>query len=412
MLCGTANLAAARKKSSANVDDDTGDLPKPQLLNEGADPTLRFPAASFSGWSVFSTSYGWFDVTKTSIRYTPVEPQGKLNEGFDSPLGEVSEVQLKMSYLTFRAGRKKHTVFYMSQDRWGTIHSGPGAMQAAAMGSSGTASIFRAMKNFDQVLSAVKPPTPPEPQLTLRAEPGTVEKGHSVTLLWTSMNASSVVLEPGDKSMPTEGTLSLQPEETTTYMLVAKGAGGTKSASAMVTVSQPAAAAPPTIILVEPAAAAGQTVEATSATLKVRGVAMDSTGFPVVSINGISANMKPQNTQAAEFWSDPVTLHDGENKFEIVAINRGQAQARLSFAVHYAAPPPPVASAAPNPKALDKQDILDLLKNFVPSSRVADLVRQYGLKFSPTANDLNDIHNAGGTDELVSAVQESSKASK
>jgi hypothetical protein len=405
-----SSLPAAKRKTKPAAVEDIGDLPKPQLLNADTNPTLRYPAASFSGWSVFSTSYGWFDVTKDGVRYTPVEPKGKLDEGFESPFADISDVQLKYAYLYFKTSRKKRTVFYMSQDRWGSIHSGPGAMQAAAAGAPGTSSMLRAMKNFSAVLAAVKPPPPPEPQLTFQAEPATVQKGKPVTLVWTSMNSTTVELEPGDKTMPTQGTLSLTPAETTTYTLVAKGPGGSKSASAMVNVTEPPPSAPPTIILVEPSAAPGQAVEVSSSTLKIRGVAMDATGFPIVSINGTAANMRPQNAEAAEFWTDPVALQPGDNKFEIVAVNRGQVKATLSFVADYKPPPPPPAAApAPNPKALGKQDILDLLKNFVPSARVADLVKQYGLKFSPTEDDLKDIQNAGGDDQLVGAIRDAAQ---
>lgn len=388
-----------------------GELPKPELRNADTEPTLRYPAASFSGWSVFSTSYGWFDVTKKGIRYTPVQPQGKLDEGFEATADEISEIQLKYAYLYFKTDNKKRTLFYVAQNQWGNIHSGPGAMQLAAAGAPGTASMMQAMKDFDRVLASVKPPPPPEPQVTFQAEPGTVEKGHSVALVWTSMNTTSVVLEPGDKTMPTQGTLSVTPTESTTYTLVAKGAGGTKTATTAVTVTQPAAAAPPTIILVEPSATAGQAIDVSSATLKIRGVAMDSTGFPIVHINGNPANMKPQNNQAAEFWSDPLALQPGENKIEISALNREQVEAKLAFVARYTPPAPPQAPT-PDPRALDKSDILDLLKNFVPSSRVAELVKQYGLKFTPTEDDLNDIRNAGGQDDLISAVRDAAKGQK
>lgn len=408
-----SSLPAAKKKSRAAMEGDIGELPKPQLLNPNTDPMLRYPAASFSGWSVFSTSYGWFDVTKNGIRYTPVEPRNKLNEGFEASLAEISDIELKYAYLYFRTGNKKRTVFYVPQESWGSIHSGPGAMQIAAAGAPGTASMMRAMKDFDRVLASVKPPPAPEPQLTVQAEPATVEKGQSLTLVWTSTNSTSVVLEPGDKTMPTQGTLSLTPMDSTTYTLIAKGPGGTKTASAAVSVTQPAPSAPPTIILVEPSAAAGQTLEVGGSTLKIRGVAMDSTGFPIVSINGTPANMKPQNAQAAEFWSDPVTLQPGENKFEILATNREQGQAKLNFVARYTPPAPqPAAAPASNPKALGKQDILDLLKNYVPSARVADLVKQYGLKFAPTDDDLNDIHNAGGDNDLLGAVRDARKGPK
>jgi hypothetical protein len=368
-------LPAARKKSQPVSGQDTGELPKPQLLN--------------------------------------AEPKGKLQEGFEASFQDITNVQLKYAYLYFRTEKKKRTVFYMSQDRWGSIHSGPGAMQAAAAGAPGTASMLRAMKNFDAVLAAVKPPPPPEPQLTFQAEPATVQKGQPITLVWTSMNSTSVELEPGDKTMPTQGTLSLTPAETTTYTLIAKGPGGAKRASALVNVTQPTPSAPPTIILVEPSATPDQTIEVTGSTLKIRGVAMDTTGFPIVNINGAPANMRPQNTQAAEFWADPVTLHPGENKFQIVAVNRGQVKATMTFVADYKPPPPPpAAAAAPNPKALGKQDILDLLKNFVPSVRVADLVKQYGLKFAPTEEDLKDIQDAGGDDALVSAIRDAANGSK
>ncbi len=408
----TAAGQLARKASKKTPPvEDLGELPKPELRNADTEPTLRYPAASFSGWSVFSTSYGWFDVTKKGIRYTPVQPPGKVDEGFEASTDEISEVQLKYAYLYFKTGNKKRTVFYVAQDRWGDIHSGPGAMQLAAAGSPGTASMLQAMKDFDRVLASVKPPPPPEPQVTFQAEPGTVEKGHSIALMWTSLNASSVVLEPGDRTVPTQGTLSITPTESTTYTLIAKGPGGTKNASVAVTVTQPAAAAPPTIILVEPSATAGQTIELSSATLKIRGVAMDSTGFPVVHINGNPANMKPQNTQAAEFWSDPITLQPGENKIEISALNREQVESKLAFVARYAPPAPPQA-ATPDPRALGKDDILDLLKNFVPSSRVAELVKQYGLKFTPTESDIQDVRNAGGEDDLIGALREAAKAQK
>ena len=68
-----------------------------------------------------------------------------------------------------------------------------------------------------------------------------------------------------------------------------------------------------------------------------------------------------------------------------------------------------VASApapAVNPKALSKPDILDLLRNSVPSPRVTTLVKERGIKFTPTANDLKEIVEAGGDEELVEALKQ------
>src|SRR5208282_6187125 len=41
------------------------------------------------------------------------------------------------------------------------------------------------------------PPAPPAPTVTLTAEPSTIEKGQSVTLSWSSQNATTLDLQPG-----------------------------------------------------------------------------------------------------------------------------------------------------------------------------------------------------------------------
>ena len=168
MVSMTSAAAAqfARKGSSrrgGRVDDaDIEDALKPQLLNADTNPTLRYPIGNISGWSVNSLSYGWLDVSQGRIHYSVMQPAGKLNEGFDIPTGEISEVKIEM-YLQFHRDKKKFNIFYLPQDRWGSIHSGPGTMAAASQGSLGTGSIYQAIKNFDRVLAMVKPPPTPPP---------------------------------------------------------------------------------------------------------------------------------------------------------------------------------------------------------------------------------------------------------
>jgi hypothetical protein len=62
-------------------------------------------------------------------------------------------------------------------------------------------------------------------------------------------------------------------------------------------------------------------------------------------------------------------------------------------------------TAPVNSKALDQADIISLLAGAVPASRVAQIVKDRGIKFVPTADDLNVIRSAGGTDELIEAIQ-------
>jgi hypothetical protein len=343
-VTSAAAAQLARKGSSrrgGRVDDaDVEDALKPQLLNADTDPTLRYPIGSISGWSVHSLSYGWLDVSRGRIHYSVMQPAGKLDEGFDIPTGEISEVKIEM-YLQFHRDKKKFAIFYLPQDRWGSIHSGPGTMAAASQGSLGTGSIYQAIKNFDRVLAMVKPPAPPP-----------------------------VVAQP---------LVSPPPEP------------------------KPAAPpAPPVIVLSAPSGArADQTLEVNGSPLVIRGVVMDSTGIPVVTINGSPTNMRPQSTQAAEFWSDPLTLQPGGNRIQITASNAAHVEAKLVFLVQYTP-----KAAPPNPRALDKQDIISLLQGGVPNARIVEIIKDRGLKFSPTADDLNDLRGEGGNDELIQAIQQ------
>jgi len=89
------------------------------------------------------------------------------------------------------------------------------------------------------------PPPPPAPTVTLTAEPNTVEKGQSVTLSWSSQNATDLDLEPGVGKVQAQGSSSVTPQDSTTYTLTATGPGGTQSATARVTVEAPPPPPPP-----------------------------------------------------------------------------------------------------------------------------------------------------------------------
>jgi len=148
-------------------------------------------------------------------------------------------------------------------------------------------------------------------------------------------------------------------------------------------------------------------VEVGSSPLVVRGVVMDSTGIPVVTINGKSVTMRPTSPQAAQFTSDPLVLQPGENRFEVSAINSAHGQTKVAFIAHFTASAPkapPVETT--NPRALGKAEIISLLQGDVPSARVAEIVKQRGIKFAPTQSDLNDIRSAGGGDSLIDAINQ------
>ncbi len=89
------------------------------------------------------------------------------------------------------------------------------------------------------------PPPPPAPTVTLTAEPSTIEKGQSVTLSWSSQNATDLDLQPDVGKVQASGSQSVTPQDSTTYTLTATGSGGTQSATARVTVTIPPPPPPP-----------------------------------------------------------------------------------------------------------------------------------------------------------------------
>jgi peptidoglycan-associated lipoprotein len=91
-------------------------------------------------------------------------------------------------------------------------------------------------------------PAPPaaQPTVTLNASPPSVRPGQSVTLLWSSTNATDLDIEPSVGKVSPEGSTPVTPTESTTYTITATGAGGTATATARVEVSAPQPAAQPT----------------------------------------------------------------------------------------------------------------------------------------------------------------------
>jgi serine/threonine protein kinase len=72
---------------------------------------------------------------------------------------------------------------------------------------------------------------------TLNATLGTVEKGQSTTLSWTTANATEISLEPGVGKVQAQGSTAVTPQQSTTYTLTATGPSGTKTETTLVTVS-------------------------------------------------------------------------------------------------------------------------------------------------------------------------------
>jgi peptidoglycan-associated lipoprotein len=95
-------------------------------------------------------------------------------------------------------------------------------------------------KKSAAVAPSQAPPPPVKPTATFNVTPSSVQRGQSVQLTWSTQNATNVTIDSLG-AVATSGTRSLSPSESTTYLLTAKGAGGSVQEIARVTVTAPPA---------------------------------------------------------------------------------------------------------------------------------------------------------------------------
>jgi peptidoglycan-associated lipoprotein len=93
-----------------------------------------------------------------------------------------------------------------------------------------------------------RPPALPlpaaRPTVTLQASSTNIQKGESVTLTWSSTDATQLNLQPGVGAVAPEGSTKVSPTESTTYSLTATGPGGNVEAIARINVTVPPAPQP------------------------------------------------------------------------------------------------------------------------------------------------------------------------
>lgn len=88
------------------------------------------------------------------------------------------------------------------------------------------------------------PPPPAAPTASISVDPSSIQSGQSATLTWQTTNATDVSID-GIGAVQPNGSQSVSPTDSTTYHLVAKGAGGSQEATARLTVTQPPPPPPP-----------------------------------------------------------------------------------------------------------------------------------------------------------------------
>jgi peptidoglycan-associated lipoprotein len=93
--------------------------------------------------------------------------------------------------------------------------------------------------------SSAPAPTSAQPTVSLAATPSSVKAGDTVTLSWTSTDATDADIEPGVGKVALQGSTPVNPSESTTYTITATGPGGSATATARVTVGGGGTVAPP-----------------------------------------------------------------------------------------------------------------------------------------------------------------------
>ncbi len=91
------------------------------------------------------------------------------------------------------------------------------------------------------------PPSQPapaaRPTVTITADPTSINQGDTVTLSWSSTNATQVTISPEVGAVAPEGSTKVKPADSTTYAITASGPGGSADSTVRITV---ATAPPPT----------------------------------------------------------------------------------------------------------------------------------------------------------------------
>ena len=153
-------------------------------------------------------------------------------------------------------------------------------------------------------------PTGPAPTVTLSANPLSIFAGQSVTLTWTSANATLVVIDNnvGAAQPVIGGSDSVSPTQTTTYTITATGPGGSATAQATVTVTPLGPAPTVTLSASSTSSFAGQSISLTWTSTNATSVLIDSLG-PVLPVSGGNHSVSPTQTTT---YTITATTVDGQ----------------------------------------------------------------------------------------------------
>jgi OmpA-OmpF porin, OOP family len=90
----------------------------------------------------------------------------------------------------------------------------------------------------------VPPPPPPAPEVTISANPASIQQGQCTNLAWSSSNVTTATIDQGVGAVDPKGTKQVCPTATTQFTVAGTGPGGSRTASTTVTVTPPPVPAP------------------------------------------------------------------------------------------------------------------------------------------------------------------------
>lgn len=144
------------------------------------------------------------------------------------------------------------------------------------------------------------------PDVTMSANPETIQAGGASTLTWTSTNADSCIIEPNIGNVDTSGSLAVSPTETTTYTITATNLGGTATASITLSVTSPI-----TLGITSPSD--GETISRPD--VRVQGMVANPAGNETgITVNGMVALLIGD-----QFIANHVPLQEGTTTITVTA---------------------------------------------------------------------------------------------
>jgi hypothetical protein len=320
------------------------------LVPDAPELTFRFMVAHDHGlgsWSRFCV--GFLTLTREEIRYEVLRPRQNLDHAFRLPRRAIVEAgqwrvlgPAPAAEFKFEKGKVYH--FYHVKQR--TLDKNPHTI----------------------LLKRDVLPWPPVAQLALRFD-----------------EVAALVRPP---AAPAAGPRQLQPPATAEK--------APESAGPKVRVMEPEVEDP------------SVPVEVTESVLTLRGAAADPKGVLSVVVNDRQAELRSVgDVRSMEFSLKDLRLQEGLNRLTVVATNVDHQSTQLiaTLWLRTKAAPTPTPSTAPAQKPLTKNQTLELLGGYVPSSRVATLVEERGIDFEPADDYFKEVRAAGGQEVLIEALR-------